>query len=492
MNNQQSAVTATLDVDTGNKFMSWFAQRQNRYAVTIMGLVAICSVWALSSDTRWIYLLVYVWFGLAYGMLLQYGRFCMASAVRDLFAVGVSRMAVGVMIALCIYSLTAAVVNVSGFGTFHPHPLGWHIVIGGLIFGFGMIFTGGCASGSLYKTGEGNMASALVILSISFSQAFFVNLGEWSDRFAPASWTVSALDKAMPAELSVDKGWFDLFTAGYVWDLKAATLAGMLDITQPVVKAFLTDSLLVTILPAAVILILLYKFYFRKGYVRQQKIEQPEMKDHLRGIWAMITSSKNTAIAGIGLGVFSGLHVWATGALREHYAIFNFGELLRDMGHTAGLSIQDTVFDPGYWYITTQEAQWGAWVMENMGMDMRSNIFFGMNNGIPSPLVNAPGFMSIGIILGAAILALLRREFKWKLPNMETAFFALAGGALMGIGARVAMGCNIGAFFATVANGDPSGWLFLLGMAAGGYVGVKIFNLWLTWRTAQLDGSPFL
>ena len=490
--NQESMMATTLDVDAGNKFSAWFSQKQNRYVLTIIGLVAICSAWALSNDTRWIYLLVYAWFGLIYGMFLQYGRFCMASAVRDLFAVGVSRMAVGVMIALCLYSLVAAVVNVSGFGTFHPQPLGWHIVIGGLIFGFGIIFTGGCASGSLYKTGEGNMGSALVLLSISFSQAFFVNLGNWSDRLAPAAWTASALGKDMPAELSVDHGWFDLFTAGYVWDLHAATLADTLNVTQPIVRSFLANSFLVTILPASVILVLLYKFYFRKGYLRKQKIERPEMRNHLQGIWAMIISSKNTAIAGIGLGVFAGLHVWATGALREHYDIFNFGELLEDMGYTAGLSIQGTVFDPGYWYITTQEAQWGAWAMEKMGMDMRSNIFFGLDNGIPNPLINAPGFMSIGIILGAAILALLRREFKWKLPSMETAVFALAGGVLMGIGARVAMGCNIGAFFATVANGDPSGWLFLLGMVGGGYVGVKIFNLWLTWRTSQLDDGAFL
>jgi len=475
MKNQESAAVSTMDVGTGSKLMDWFSQKQNRNAAIIIGLVAICSAWALSSDMRWLYLLVYVWFGLIYGMFLQYGRFCMASAVRDLFAVGVSRMAVGVMIALCLYSVVAAVVNVSGFGTFHPHPLGWHIIIG-------------------------NMASALVLLSISFSQAFFVNLGDWSDKLAPASWTASALDKGMPEELSVEHGWFDLFTAGYIWDLEAATLAGMLNVTQPFAKNFLIDSLLVTILPACVILVVLYKFYYCKGYLRRQKIEKQGMKCHLSGVWAMITSSKNTAIAGIGLGIFSGLHVWATGALRESYGIFNFGdygifnfgELLEDMGHTAGLSIQGTVFDPGYWYITTQEAQWGAWVMEGVGMDMRSNIFFGLDNGIPNPLINAPGFMSIGIILGAAILALLRREFKWKMPNLETATFAILGGLLMGIGARIAMGCNIGAFFATVANGDISGWVFLLGMVAGGYLGVKTFNLWMTWRTSQVDDCPLL
>ena len=482
--------SATADMATTEQPSSWFMRGGNRYVVAIIGLIIVASAASLSIDTRWVYLLVYAWFGLIYGMFLQYGRFCMASAVRDLFAVGVARMAVGVLIALCLYSMIASVVTVSGFSNFHPHPLGWHVVIGGLIFGFGIIFTGGCASGSLYKAGEGNMGSALVIISISFSQAIFVALDEWSNIFAPASWTTSALEKGMPEELSVDQGWFDLFTAGYVWDLNGGTLASMLDISNPMVASFLVNSLLVTILPALVILVLLYAFYYRKGYLHRQKLSQPGMGDHISGIWSMITSSRNTAIAGIGLGVFAGLHVWVTGYLRDHYGVFNFGEILADMGHTGGLSIQDTVFDPGYWYITTQEAQWGAWVMETMGIDMRNNIFFGLENGVPNPLINAPGFMSIGIILGASILALLRREFKWKFPNMETAMFALIGGLLMGIGARIAMGCNIGAFFATVSNGDPSGWLFLLGMVGGGYIGVKVFNIWMEWRTKDFDDCP--
>lgn len=481
-----------VDLTSENKSSSWFAHKANRYAAAILALVAVGSVWALLADTRWIYLLVYIWFGLIYGMFLQYGRFCMASAVRDLFAVGVPRMAVGIMIGVGLYAVVAAVATASGFNHFHPHPLGWHIIIGGLVFGFGMIFTGGCASGSLYKTGEGNMGSALVIVSIAFSQAIFVSMGGWFDKLVPASWVTSAAAKSMPEQLSVTHGWFDIFTAGYVWNLTGAgTLAGRLGISDhSLMSTFLVNTFLEAIIPGCVIVVLLYTFYFRKGYMRRQKQEKPATGDHLRGIWSMVISSKNTAIAGIGLGVFAGLHVWVTGLLRDHYDIFNFGELLAKMGHTAGLSIQNTVFDPGYWYITTQEAQWGAWVMEKAGIGMRDNLFFGLDNGVPNPLINAPGYMSIGIILGAAVLALLRREFKWKIPSMETAVFALVGGCLMGIGARLALGCNIGAFFATVANGDPSGWLFLLGMVAGGYLGVKLFNFWLSWRASEFDDCP--
>lgn len=466
---------------------AWYGHKGNLYAMTIVALVGLGSIWSLAQDIRWIYLLVYIWFGLGYGIFLQYGRFCMASAVRDLFAVGVPRMAVGMLIAVVLFSLTAALVKVLGVNTFHPNPLGWHIVIGAAIFGFGIVFTGGCASGSLYKTGEGNLGSLLVVVSISFSQAFYVTMGGWLDKLVPASWTASAAAKAMPEELTVTQGWFDQFTAGYVWNLKGGTLADQLGFEGLYSGAFVGNALLGAILPSLILLLYLYHAAYRKGYLRRYKIATPRLGDHLRGVWSMITASRNTAIAGLCLGVLAGAHMWTTGALRDHYGIFNFGELLADMGHTVGLSIQDTVFDPGYWYITTQEAQWGAWMLDKAGVQVMDSIFFGLDNGIPNPLINAPGWMSIGIILGAAVIALSRREFKWKFPSLETALFAIIGGALMGLGARIAMGCNIGAFFATVTNGDLSGWVFLGGMALGGYLGVKAFSWWMDWRAGNED-----
>lgn len=201
----------------------------------------------------------------------------------------------------------------------------------------------------------------------------------------------------------------------------------------------------------------------------------------------MFTQSKNTAIAGVGLGFFAGLQMLVTGEMRDHFEIFDFGELLDRMGYSEGLSIQGTVFDPGYWYITTQEAQWAAWVMQLFGIEMMDNIFFGMENGIPSPWLNAPGMMSIGIILGAAMLANITGEFKLKMPNLETAILAIVGGILMGLGSRIGMGCNIGAFFAAVTNGDISGWVFLIGMTLGGFVAVKAIKAWIDWRLSRQE-----
>src|SRR5690554_1621609 len=158
------------------------AQRSWKKSIWILLAVVAASATYLLIDTRFVYLLVYAWFGVAYGVLLQYGRFCMASAIRDLFAVGVPRMAVGVLIAIIFYAIISAFIQDAGFNSFHAHPLGWHVLIGGLIFGLGMVLSGGCASSSLYKTGEGNLGGVLVLFSISFSQAWIVSSTGWLDR----------------------------------------------------------------------------------------------------------------------------------------------------------------------------------------------------------------------------------------------------------------------------------------------------------------------
>jgi uncharacterized membrane protein YedE/YeeE len=125
-------------------------------------------------------------------------------------------MVVGIMIAVILFSFTASFVTATGLSTFHSAPTGIHSIVAGLVFGVGMVFAGGCASGSLYKTGEGNGSAALVILSISITQAAFADIGGWFDKLVPKSWTASAIAKGLPDVIAADKGWVDQYLAGHV------------------------------------------------------------------------------------------------------------------------------------------------------------------------------------------------------------------------------------------------------------------------------------
>jgi hypothetical protein len=192
----------------------------------------------------------------------------------------------------------------------------------------------------------------------------------------------------------------------------------------------------------------------------------------------MIMASKRTAIAGLALGIAAGLHMYVMKGLQHKFGVSNFGTLMKEMDITSGLSAKGTVFDPGYWYVTTQEAQWVGWVFNKLGADNMDNIYFGLENGLPNPLINPADWMSLALIGGAAVMALLSNEFKWKGTTRELAMWAIIGGTLMGIGSRLGLGCNVGAFFVRVSQGDVSGWMFGAGMVGGAYLGVKFFNWW--------------
>ncbi len=152
-------------------------KRNVMWAYLVTGALILVTLAYVAVDVYYMYLAVYIWFGFAYGLMLQYGRFCFASASRDLFAAGVPRMACGILIALIFFSVVQAVLEVSNMSTFHAAPFGIHMLIAGVVFGIGMVFSGGCASGSLYKVGEGNMTSLLaVIFGLCLGQAIFVNI----------------------------------------------------------------------------------------------------------------------------------------------------------------------------------------------------------------------------------------------------------------------------------------------------------------------------
>jgi uncharacterized membrane protein YedE/YeeE len=468
------------------------SQKNRIRAFLVLGFFVAVSAAYLAANELYIYLVAYLWFGFVYGMCMQGGRFCFSSAFRDLFAVGVPRMVVGIVIATVLFGLTAALIAANGESSFHAAPLGVHSIVAGTIFGVGMVFSGGCASGSLYKTGEGNFSAALVVVSISVTQAVLVNVGGWTNRLVPESWRASAASKNLPAAIDVQDGWLDQYLAGFVWNQPKTTYAEMLGLANDsAAGAFLANFFLGVVLPAAALLAVVYVIWARKGFLKKRKREGKSggLSAELSGFWAMVVSSKRTAIAGLVIGIAAGLHMLVINGLRQKFGIENAGAILKATGNDFGLSSQGTVFDPGYWYVTTQEAQWFGWLFNKLGWDNTDNIFFGLSNGIPNPLFNLAGWMSISLIGGAAVMALLHDEFKWKKPTLELASWALIGGALMGVGSRLGLGCNIGAFFVRTANGDASGWLFGLGMALGAFVGVKFFNWWTERKMAKEMGA---
>ena len=83
--------------------------------------------------------------------------------------------------------------------------------------------------------------------------------------------------------------------------------------------------------------------------------------------------------------------------------------------------------------------------------------------------------MNVGILLGALMASGLAGRFKpaWTVSGRSLAA-AIGGGLLLSYGARLAYGCNIGAYFSGVASGSLHGWLWLVAAFTGSVVGTRL------------------
>ena len=79
------------------------------------------------------------------------------------------------------------------------------------------------------------------------------------------------------------------------------------------------------------------------------------------------------------------------------------------------------------------------------------------------------------MIFGAMAAAAAVRPFaRAAWPPLGSLLAAAVGGLLMGWGARLGFGCNIGAFVGGVASGSLHGWVWFAAALAGGTVGIRL------------------
>jgi len=106
--------------------------------------------------------------GALFGFVLQRGRFCMNSAFRDIVLLKEFKLAKAVVVALAVLMVGFAIFAMSGVITLAPKPLKiWGAIVGGLVFGIGMVFAAGCASGTTYRVGEGMMGSVVAAFGLT-------------------------------------------------------------------------------------------------------------------------------------------------------------------------------------------------------------------------------------------------------------------------------------------------------------------------------------
>lgn len=133
----------------------------------------------------------------------------------------------------------------------------------------------------------------------------------------------------------------------------------------------------------------------------------------------------------------------------------------------------------GPWGVTFAFALWGAKLLQLVGLHPETWDFWQTTTNakaLASPVwTEKTTLTDVGIMLGAAVAAAaagtwkIRPEIPWR-----TAVAAVLGGVLMGIGARLAGGCNIGAYLAGISTGSLHGWLWGVFALGGTWIGLRL------------------
>jgi len=342
--------------------------------------------------------------GLGAGLVLYHAAFGFTSSWRVFIADG---RGAGLRAQMLMLAVTCAVFfPVLGAGELFGQPVrgnvspaGVAVVVGAFLFGIGMQLGGGCASGTLFSVGGGNLRMVVTLLAfIAGSVIGTANVAWWQ-----------SLPAVKPLSLVTAQGPLVALAASFV--LFAAVAA---------VSHFVEAR--------------------RHGRVEPVfDTREQGWRKWLHGPWPL-------AAGAIGL------------------AVVNIATLL-----IAGKP----------WGVTSAFALWGAKALDSVGVSVASWQYWSVpaqRAALQAPVLNdVTTVMNIGIMLGALTASILANRFapSWKASGRSLAA-AVVGGLLLGYGARLAYGCNIGAYFSGIASGSLHGWLWLVAAFAGNAVGVRL------------------
>ncbi len=292
-------------------------------------------------------------------------------------------------------------------------------VLGGFFFGMGMIFSGGCASGTLTDMGEGEVRAWITF-------PFFI-LG------------------SIPGEL-----------ARYAVDQHAIGKIGA--------QAYLPDtfgffgSLALSLVGLGAIY--LYVVHYEKKRREKNTYLDPY------GDWEDFEKEIPEADDSYSVleKVYHKLFV-------ERFTFMKTGLLL------AFAWIFILVSQGKSWGVTTAFSHLEVYVGQLFGAEFTNPKLVEYSQAVSNGLLQDGGTIrNLGLVVGALLAFLMagRLKLSFGFKSKDSIYFAI-GGLIMGFGARLAKGCNAGALYSGISTFALSGWVFLVAMTLGAVVALKAF-----------------
>ena len=395
-----------------------------------LGLIVLMILWGFNLPAKSVGFLIS---GLFIGYILTRSRFGFAGGVKRPYMTGDTSLNEALFFMFTITAVVVAAIHwhaadggavlaslakegdkvIPGSQSVRPLDLG--VMIGGFLFGGGMIIAGGCASGTLTDLGEGAVRSLIALV--------FYIIGS-----PIGHWMRVVYGKSENKIVNVSMYFPNSF--GYVGSVA---------------------------LTAALFLVL---FYIVKGYSYKRKQAGTYIKPGYEDIEKELDYDNAPFFS------YATYHRFFI----KRWSFMTGGILLALMFIFVLVSTGKT------WGVTSAFTTWGVALFSRFGVD------FAAIGGFDKEIKEAANLLAhngtirnIGIILGASISFLLAgrftidRDFKAK----DAAWYAL-GGLLMGIGARFARGCNVGALYSAITAFSLHGWGFLVFMTLGAIVFLKL------------------
>lgn len=411
-------------------------KKQTEYIIGFIVLLAVMAWGRLGLSSSMLFFRLVAGVGLGYALTRAYFGF--AGSVNRMCNTGSTKL----MRALMWMFLGSAIVTAGVLFTqdatqfdLWVNPINAGLVLGGLLFGFGMAFSSCCASGVLTDTVTG-MPRAVITL-IFFGMGVYLGFPIQGS----ATWVTDTLFSTETFANGVYLP--DLFK----WD-------GM--------EGYL-GAIAVTALFAGIVIWI------------AKVIEDKNKANHTyTGTESEIMQYKTYNDDDEPFKLFS---------LKTYERLF-----VRPWTLGVGATVIGAIF---VMMMNVTKAGWGASTPYGFWFG-KLLILFGMSPekvaafaGKPVDPFTMPFFehpinvQNIGIILGTIIALLLAgslsKTFKegLSITFKEVLLYAM-GGLTMGIGTRLSNGCNVGALYTPIANFSLSGWIFLIFLVLGGVIGCKI------------------
>lgn len=380
------------------------------------------------------YLVISLFVGLSFGILLQKGRFCFVSAFRDFIAFKDTRVLKGVLAGVFVMTLFWSFQAATGyFRGFWTPVWGLGSIFGGFVFGLGMTMAGGCASGTLYRAGQGYVQFWITLL---FMGVGFVIFAYFFPTFE--SLYFEPLNPAPGTSLYLEFPWSPAITgAGFVvlGVLFYAFIVGRNELpdepagpspTAPGERAQLT----IAARPLQAVTIGLRSLVDgTQRYARNVATDDRPLRVRLKDTW-------DARAVGVGMALVASLWFWVH----------------------------------GHWAITGSEARWAGWMLGQAGADVENVEYWGSvlfqegDVGITIDML-----MIASLIAGSFLAAWFSGDFRLRLPRKNRLHNPIVGGLLMGFGSRLAAGCNIANLFSGIALLSVHSFLAGAGIIIGVY-----------------------